>query len=71
MDEIDVAVVGGGVVGLSIAWKLALGGAGVCVIERESRVGRGMSTHNSGVIHAGIYHPPDSLRTDGSFLRAR
>ena len=37
-------------------------GASVCVIEKESRPGRGMSTHNSGVIHAGIYYPRGSLK---------
>ncbi|MEO5740900.1 MAG: FAD-dependent oxidoreductase [Vicinamibacterales bacterium] len=62
MNEIDVAVIGGGVVGLSCALKIAESGASVCVIERESRPGRGMSTHNSGVIHAGIYYPPGSLK---------
>jgi len=62
MNEIDVAVVGGGVVGLAAAWKLAARGASVCLIERQSRPGRGMSTHNSGVIHAGLYHPPGSLK---------
>jgi L-2-hydroxyglutarate oxidase LhgO len=62
MNEIDVAVIGGGVVGLACALKLAESGAAVCVIERESRTGRGMSTHNSGVIHAGIYYPTHSLK---------
>jgi len=62
MNEIDVAVIGAGVVGLSTAWSLAQRGASVCVIERESRPGRGMSTHNSGVIHAGIYYPTGSLK---------
>jgi L-2-hydroxyglutarate oxidase LhgO len=62
MSEIDVAVIGGGVVGLSCALTLAESGASVCVIERESRPGRGMSTHNSGVIHAGIYYPQGSLK---------
>jgi glycerol-3-phosphate dehydrogenase len=62
MSEIDVAVIGGGVVGLSCAMTLAESGASVYVIERESRPGRGMSTHNSGVIHAGIYYPPGSLK---------
>ncbi len=62
MNEIDVAVVGGGVVGLAAAWKLSERGASVCLLERQSRPGRGMSTHNSGVIHAGIYYPPGSLK---------
>jgi L-2-hydroxyglutarate oxidase LhgO len=62
MSEIDVAVIGGGVVGLSCALTLAQTGANVCIIEREARMGRGMSTHNSGVIHAGIYYPPGSLK---------
>jgi L-2-hydroxyglutarate oxidase LhgO len=62
MNEIDVAVIGGGVVGLSCALAIARRGPSVCVVERESRPGRGMSTHNSGVIHAGIYYPPGSLK---------
>ncbi len=62
MNEIDVAVIGGGVVGLAVSLALAERGAGVCLIERDSRCGRGMSTHNSGVIHAGIYYPPGTLK---------
>ena len=62
MNEIDVAVIGGGVVGLAAAWTLAGRGASVCLIERESRPGRGTSSHNSGVIHAGIYYPAGSLK---------
>ena len=62
MNEIDVAVIGGGVAGLASALALAQRGASVCVIEKEPRTGRGMSTHNSGVIHAGIYYPQGSLK---------
>lgn len=62
MSEIDVAVIGGGVVGLSCALALAERGTSVCVVERESRPGRGTSTRNSGVIHAGIYYPQGSLK---------
>jgi len=62
MSEIDVAVIGGGVAGLASALAIAARGASVCLIERESRPGRGMSTHNSGVIHAGIYYPAGSLK---------
>ena len=62
MPDVDVAVVGGGVVGLASAWALARAGASVCVLERDSRTGHGTSSRNSGVIHAGIYYPPGSLK---------
>lgn len=62
MSSVDAAVVGGGVVGLACALALAERGAEVCLLERDGRLGRGMSTHNSGVIHAGIYYPTGSLK---------
>ncbi|HXG87708.1 MAG TPA: FAD-dependent oxidoreductase [Vicinamibacterales bacterium] len=60
--DLDVAVIGGGVVGLSCALALAQRGASVCVLERETRTGHSTSTRNSGVIHAGIYYPEGSLK---------
>ena len=62
MTDVDVAIVGGGVVGLASALAIAERGASVCVLERESRTGHGTSSRNSGVIHAGIYYPPGSLK---------
>lgn len=58
-----IAVIGAGVVGLAIARALALGGRDVVVIERHRRPGLDTSTHNSGVVHAGLYHPPASLKS--------
>jgi (S)-2-hydroxyglutarate dehydrogenase len=58
----DVAVVGGGIVGLATARALALRGMKVVVLEREARLGEHQTTHNSGVIHAGIYYAPGSLK---------
>jgi L-2-hydroxyglutarate oxidase LhgO len=60
--DVDVAVIGGGVVGLAAALALAERGASVALLEREPRVGQGTSTHNSGVIHAGLYYPAGSLK---------
>jgi L-2-hydroxyglutarate oxidase LhgO len=62
MTTVDVAVIGGGVTGLASALALARKGASVAVLEREGKTGRATSTHNSGVIHAGIYYPTGSLK---------
>ena len=62
MEQIDTAVIGGGVVGLAAALAIARRGRSVCVLEREPRLGRATSTHNSQVIHAGIYYPAGSLK---------
>src|SRR5215510_3704690 len=62
MEQIDVAVIGAGVVGLAAALAVANRGRSVCILEREGRPGRGTSTRNSQVIHAGIYYPKGSLK---------
>ena len=62
MDSLDAVVIGAGVVGLAVARALALGGREVIVLERRTRVGEETSSRNSGVIHAGIHYPPNSLK---------
>jgi len=62
MERVDVAVVGAGVTGLAAARAIALTGRSVCVLERHPRAGLDTSTHNSGVIHAGMYYPTGSLK---------
>ena len=60
----DVAVVGAGIVGLASARELALRhpDASVAVLEREARIAAHQTGHSSGVIHAGIYYRPGSLK---------
>jgi len=60
--DVDVAVIGAGVVGLAVARALALEGRRVVVLEAERRFGMHASSRNSEVIHAGIYYPPGSLK---------
>ncbi len=60
----DVLVIGGGVIGLRIAirWKELFPKQKICLIEKESAFGMHASRRNSGVIHAGFYYSPDSLK---------
>jgi L-2-hydroxyglutarate oxidase LhgO len=60
--DADSVVVGAGVVGLAIARALARAGRDVVVLEREGAIGAATSSRNSGVIHAGIYYPVNSLK---------
>src|SRR5437870_13463998 len=62
MTSIDVVVIGAGVTGLAAARAVAQRGRSVCVLERHPRAGLDTSTHNSGVIHAGIYYPTGTLK---------
>ena len=59
----DVIVIGGGVIGLSIARELSLSGKETIVLEKNERAGDVTSSRNSGVIHAGIYYPENFLKT--------
>jgi L-2-hydroxyglutarate oxidase LhgO len=62
----DLAVVGGGIVGLALARELSnrQPGLRITVFERETEVGQHQTSHNSGVIHAGIYYKPGSLKAE-------
>jgi len=63
MESIETVVAGAGAVGLAVARALARSGREVLVLEAESAIGTATSSRNSEVIHAGIYYPPNYLKT--------
>lgn len=64
MTSVDVAIVGGGIVGLALAdaWLSHHPGTSVAVYDKEPRLAAHASGRNSGVLHAGFYYAPDSLK---------
>jgi L-2-hydroxyglutarate oxidase LhgO len=62
MDSVEILVIGAGVVGLTVARALARRGREVLIVEAEGAIGTVTSSRNSGVIHAGLYYRPGSLK---------
>ena len=64
MKKFDIAIIGGGIIGLATAMRLAQGfpDRKVIVLEKEDDVALHQTGHNSGVIHAGIYYAPGSQK---------
>lgn len=64
MQTTDVAIVGGGIVGLATAYRLTQRFPNVhaIVLEKEREIAQHQTGHNSGVLHSGIYYKPGSLR---------
>ena len=60
----DIAIIGGGIIGLAAALELLTRRPNLrlVVLEKEQRIARHQSGHNSGVIHSGIYYNPGSLK---------
>lgn len=57
-----VGIIGGGIVGVALARTLAQRGAAVTVLEKEPRLAQHQTGRNSGVVHAGLYYAPGSLK---------
>lgn len=64
MQQTDVAIIGGGIVGLATAFRLLerFPDRRVVILEKEREVAQHQTGHNSGVMHSGIYYKPGSLR---------
>src|SRR5919204_6962131 len=60
--EVDVAIVGGGVVGCAVASALSRAGRSTLLLESGPRLAEGTTSRNSGVIHSGLYYAPGSLK---------
>src|SRR5512133_3741473 len=61
--QYDIAIIGGGIVGMATAMALVQGSsAKVVVLEAEDHLAAHQTGHNSGVIHSGLYYKPGSLK---------
>lgn len=62
----DFVIIGGGIVGVSTAWQLQrrFPDAVILLVEKEADLAQHQTGHNSGVIHAGVYYQPGSLKAD-------
>ena len=60
----DFIIIGAGIVGAATAWQLQqrYPDKKILVLDKESQAAQHQTGHNSGVIHAGVYYPPDSLK---------
>jgi len=60
----DIVIIGGGIVGLAVALEITkrFPRLRLLLLEKEDRVGQHQSSHNSGVIHSGVYYQPGSLK---------
>lgn len=66
MIHYDIILIGGGIVGVATAWQLQrrFPEASILLVEKEPALGRHQTGRNSGVIHAGVYYAPGSLKAD-------
>ncbi|QDT44158.1 L-2-hydroxyglutarate oxidase LhgO [Gimesia alba] len=64
MKTVDVAIIGGGIVGLATGWQITqrFPHKSILLLEKETQVAQHQTGHNSGVLHSGIYYKPGSLR---------
>ena len=68
-DHIQTIVIGAGAVGLAIGRELARAGQECLILESTPKIGQGVSSRNSEVIHAGIYYPKGSNKASPPVLK--
>ncbi len=62
MDEVDILIVGAGVIGLAIAREVSSGKRSIAVVEKNEAFGQETSSRNSEVVHAGMYYPAGTFK---------
>jgi L-2-hydroxyglutarate oxidase LhgO len=62
MADVDLTIIGGGIVGCAVAARAAAEGLTTVLVERGPAVGGGITSRNSEVVHGGMYYPTDSLK---------
>ena len=62
MSDVNITIIGAGVIGLAIAAELAKHYDNIFVLEKHSKFGQETSSRNSEVIHSGVYYPTNSLK---------
>lgn len=62
MDQVNVLIIGGGVIGCAVAEALSRRWQDIFLVEQYPKIGMSTSTRNSGVIHSGIYYPTNSWK---------
>ena len=62
MEQVNILIIGAGVIGLAVARKLSAHYDDIVLVEKEDSFGRHTSSRNSEVMHSGIYYPKDSLK---------
>src|ERR1700685_693184 len=62
MEQSNIVIIGGGLVGVAIARAVSTCWTDVFLLEALPKIGMGASSRNSGVIHSGLYYPPGSLK---------
>lgn len=62
METVNIAIIGAGIIGLSVAAKLSETCEDIYVFEKNKKFGQETSSHNSGVLHSGIHYPKNTLK---------
>ena len=62
MEQVNILIIGAGVIGLAVARELSKEFEDIVLVEKEETFGRHTSSRNSEVLHSGIYHPEGSLK---------